>query len=88
MLGQHAVIPKIMQYRELAKLQSTYLLALPELVNKKTGRLHTSYNQTIAATGRLSSTDPNLQNIPVRGEGAGGKIRQALWPKKGINCCP
>ena len=83
MLGQHAVIPKIMQYRELAKLQSTYLLALPELVNKKTGRLHTSYNQTIAATGRLSSTDPNLQNIPVRGEGAGSKIRQAFVAEKG-----
>ncbi len=83
MIGQHPVIPKIMQYRELAKLQSTYLLALPELVNKKTGRLHTNYNQTIAATGRLSSTDPNLQNIPVRGEGAGSKIRQAFVAEKG-----
>ncbi|MBI5530789.1 MAG: DNA polymerase I [Candidatus Doudnabacteria bacterium] len=83
MMGQHPVIPKIMQYRELAKLQSTYLLALPELVNKKTGRLHTNYNQTIAATGRLSSTDPNLQNIPVRGEGAGSKIRQAFVAEKG-----
>jgi len=84
MLGQHPVIPKIMQYRELAKLQSTYLLALPELVNKKTGRLHTSYNQTIAATGRLSSTDPNLQNIPIRGEGAGSKIRQAFVAERGF----
>ncbi len=83
MLGQHPVIPKIMQYRELAKLQSTYLQALPELVNRKTGRLHTNYNQTIAATGRLSSTDPNLQNIPVRGEGAGSRIRQAFVAQKG-----
>lgn len=84
MLGQHPVIEKIMQYRELAKLQSTYLLALPEIVNKKTGRIHTNYNQTIAATGRLSSTDPNLQNIPVKGEGVGSKIRQAFVAEKGF----
>jgi DNA polymerase-1 len=84
MKGQHPVIDKILEYRELAKLQSTYLLALPELVNKKTGRIHTSYNQTIAATGRLSSTDPNLQNIPVRGEGMGSKIRQAFVAEKGF----
>jgi DNA polymerase-1 len=84
MLGQHPVIAKIMEYRELAKLQSTYLLALPELVNKKTGRIHTSYNQTIAATGRLSSTDPNLQNIPIRGTGLGSKIRQAFVAEKGF----
>ena len=83
MLGQHPVIEKIMQYREISKLQSTYLLALPELVNKKTGRIHTSYNQTIAATGRLSSVDPNLQNIPVKGEGMGSKIRQAFVAEKG-----
>ncbi len=84
MLGQHPVIEKIMQYRELAKLQSTYLLTLPELVNKKTGRIHTSYNQTIAATGRLSSVDPNLQNIPVKGDGLGSKIRQAFVAEKGF----
>jgi DNA polymerase-1 len=84
MLGQHPVIAKIMEYRELAKLQSTYLLALPELVNKKTGRIYTSYNQTIAATGRLSSTDPNLQNIPIRGSGLGSKIRQAFVAEKGF----
>ncbi len=78
MLGQHPVIEKIMQYRELAKLQNTYLLALPKMVSKKTGRIHTSYNQTIAATGRLSSTDPNLQNIPVRGEGLGAEVRKAF----------
>lgn len=83
MLGQHPVIEKIMQYRELSKLQSTYLLALPELINKKTGRIHTNYNQTIAATGRLSSTDPNLQNIPVKGEGVGSKVRQAFVAEKG-----
>ena len=83
MLGQHPLIPKIMEYREITKLQNTYLLALPELVNKKTGCLHTNYQQTIAATGRLSSTDPNLQNIPVRGEGIGSKIRQAFIANKG-----
>ena len=83
MKGQHPVIDKILEYRELAKLQSTYLLTLPELVNKKTGRIHTSYNQTIAATGRLSSIDPNLQNIPVRGEGLGSKVRQAFVAEKG-----
>lgn len=83
MIRQHPVIEKILEYRELAKLQSTYLLTLPELVNKKTHRLHTSYNQTIAATGRLSSTDPNLQNIPVRGQGVGSKIRQAFIAEKG-----
>jgi DNA polymerase-1 len=83
MLGQHPVIAKIMQYREVSKLQSTYLLALPEMVNKKTGRIHTNYQQTIAATGRLSSTDPNLQNIPVKGEGMGSKIRQAFVAEKG-----
>ena len=78
MLGQHPVIPKILEYRELAKLQSTYLLALPQLVNPKDGRIHTSYNQTVAATGRLSSTEPNLQNIPVRGEGLGSEIRKSF----------
>lgn len=83
MLGQHPVIKKIMEYRELAKLQSTYLLALPEMINKTTGRIHTNYNQTIAATGRLSSIDPNLQNIPVKGEGMGSKIRQAFVAQAG-----
>ncbi len=83
MLGQHPVIPKILEYRELSKLQSTYLLALPLLVNKKDGRIHTSYNQTVAATGRLSSTEPNLQNIPVRGEGLGSEVRKAFVAEKG-----
>ena len=83
MRGQHPAIEKILEYRELSKLQTTYLLALPQLVNKKTGRIHTSYNQTMAATGRLSSTEPNLQNIPIRGEGLGSKIRQAFIAEKG-----
>ena len=83
MLGQHPAIPKILEYRELAKLQSTYLMALPDLVSKQDGRIHTSYNQTVAATGRLSSTDPNLQNIPVRGEGLGSEIRKAFVAARG-----
>jgi DNA polymerase-1 len=73
----HPIIPLLQDYRELNKLQTTYLNALPELINKKTGRLHTSFNQTIAATGRLSSTEPNLQNIPTRTE-EGQKIRGAF----------
>ncbi len=83
MLGVHPIVEKIMEYRELSKLQSTYLLALPEMVNKKTGRIHTSYNQTIAATGRLSSVDPNLQNIPVRSNRLGLEVRQAFVAEQG-----
>ncbi|MFA5248466.1 MAG: DNA polymerase I [Patescibacteria group bacterium] len=74
---EHEIIPLIQNYRELAKLQSTYISALPELINEKTGRVHASFNQTITATGRLSSSDPNLQNIPARTE-LGQKIRQAF----------
>lgn len=73
----HPIIPLLQDYRELNKLQTTYLNALPALINPKTGRIHTSFNQTIAATGRLSSADPNLQNIPTR-TAAGQKIRQAF----------
>lgn len=83
LLGEHPIIEKIMSYRELSKLQSTYLQALPLVVNKRTGRVHTSYNQTIAATGRLSSIDPNLQNIPIRGTGMGAEIRKAFIAEKG-----
>ena len=77
LLEEHEIISLIQSYRELNKLQSTYVLALPNLINKKTHRIHTSYNQTIAATGRLSSTEPNLQNIPTRSE-EGQKIRSAF----------
>jgi len=75
--GQHPIIALIQEYRELAKLSSTYIDALPELVNSQTGRLHTSFNQSVTATGRLSSTEPNLQNIPVRTE-LGREIRQSF----------
>lgn len=66
LVGEHPIIEKLLDYRKYTKLKSTYVDALPKMVNPKTGRIHTSYNQTIAATGRLSSTDPNLQNIPIR----------------------
>jgi len=82
MKDKHEIIPFLVEYRELAKLQSTYLEALPKLVNPKTGRIHTSFNQTITATGRLSSSDPNFQNIPVRTE-EGRKIRKAFIAEKG-----
>lgn len=78
----HPIIPLIQEYRELNKLSTTYINALPELVNKKTGRLHTCYNQTVTATGRLSSTEPNLQNIPIRTE-LGREIRKAFAADKG-----
>ncbi|MDZ7798781.1 MAG: DNA polymerase I [Patescibacteria group bacterium] len=82
MKDRHPIINLISEHRELSKLKSTYLEALPKLVNKKTGRVHTSYNQTIVATGRLSSSKPNLQNIPVRTK-LGAKIRNAFIPEKG-----
>jgi DNA polymerase-1 len=75
--GEHPIIDLIMQNRELSKLKSTYLDALPKLVNPETGRLHTSYNPTGAITGRLSSSDPNLQNIPIRTE-LGRRVRAAF----------
>jgi len=73
----HPIIPLLQDYRELNKLQTTYLNALPVLINPQTGRIHTSFNQTIAATGRLSSTEPNLQNIPTR-TSEGQKVRGAF----------
>ncbi len=78
----HVLPGFLMEYRELSKLESTYLDALPELVNPRTGRLHTSFNQTVAATGRLSSSDPNLQNIPIRRE-LGKDIRRGFIPREG-----
>jgi DNA polymerase-1 len=77
MAEDHPIIPRIIEHRELIKLKGTYLDALPPLVNPRTGRIHTSFNQAVAATGRLSSQDPNLQNIPIRGE-LGRRIRRAF----------
>lgn len=77
---KHDIIPLIMEYRSLMKLKSTYVDALPPLINSDTGRLHTSFNQMVTATGRLSSTDPNLQNIPIRSE-KGREIRKAFIPE-------
>lgn len=82
MRGVHPIIDLISDYREVAKLKSTYVDALPELLNPKTKRIHTNYNQTIAATGRLSSVDPNLQNIPIRTE-LGREIRRAFVAPQG-----
>lgn len=78
----HVLPSLLMEYRELAKLENTYLDALPAMVNPRTGRLHTSFNQTVAATGRLSSSDPNLQNIPIRRE-LGRDIRKGFIPRSG-----
>jgi len=74
------IVRDILDYRQLQKLKSTYVDALPQMVNRKTGRVHTSYNQAIAATGRLSSTNPNLQNIPIRTE-RGREVRKAFIPR-------
>jgi len=78
--GTHPIISKILDYRELVKLKSTYVDTLPELVNKTTKRIHTSFNQVVAVTGRLSSDNPNLQNIPIRTE-RGRQIRKAFIPR-------
>ncbi|GAA5222410.1 DNA polymerase I [Membranihabitans marinus] len=77
---EHDIVNKILEYRGLAKLKSTYVDALPKLINKQTGRIHSSFNQALAATGRLSSNNPNLQNIPIKTE-AGRKVRQAFIPQ-------
>jgi len=76
-LSEHEIVAKILEYREVTKLKSTYVDALPKLVDPRTGRIHTSFNQAVTATGRLSSSDPNLQNIPVRSE-LGMEIRRAF----------
>ncbi len=77
--GKHRIVDLILQYRGVKKLLSTYVEALPQLVNRATGRIHTSFNQAVTATGRLSSTNPNLQNIPVRDD-MGRRIREAFVP--------
>ncbi|HOV87115.1 MAG TPA: DNA polymerase I [Syntrophobacteraceae bacterium] len=80
--GDHPIVEQVLAFRSLAKLRGTYAESLPRLVHPETGRIHTSYNQTVAATGRLSSSDPNLQNIPIRSE-EGRKIREAFVPSTG-----
>ncbi len=77
--SKHPIIGKILDYRGLKKLLSTYIDALPQLINPKTGKVHTSFNQTVTSTGRLSSTNPNLQNIPIR-DAQGKEIRKAFIP--------
>ena len=79
---KHPIVGKILDYRGLKKLLSTYIDALPQLINKETGHIHTSFNQTVTATGRLSSSNPNLQNIPVR-DAQGKEVRKAFIPYPG-----
>ena len=80
MAAKHKIVDDILNFREFTKLKSTYVDAIPELINPKTGRIHTSYAQAVAVTGRLSSTNPNLQNIPIRSE-RGREIRKAFIPR-------
>ena len=82
---QSKIVDDILAYRELTKLKSTYVDALPAIINRKTGRVHTSYAQAVAVTGRLSSNNPNLQNIPVRTE-RGREIRKAFVPRDENHC--
>lgn len=81
--GEHPMVEKILEYRELIKLKNTYIDVLPELVDKKSGRLHTTLNQAVTVTGRLSSSEPNLQNIPIMSE-MGREIRKAFVAEKGF----
>ncbi len=85
LIDQHEIIPLILEYRQLSKLQNTYVDKLGSLINPRTHRVHASFNQTVTATGRLSSSDPNLQNIPIRTE-LGAKIRGAFVPAKKSDC--
>jgi DNA polymerase-1 len=78
---EHPLIENLLEFRQLQKLKSTYVDALPSLINPQTGKLHTSYNQTVTVTGRLSSSDPNLQNIPIRTE-IGSRMRRAFIPSE------
>ncbi len=80
--GRHPIVGKVLEFRKIKKLLSTYVNALPELINPQTGKIHTTYNQTVTATGRLSSTNPNLQNIPIRNDD-GREIRKAFIPDDG-----
>jgi DNA polymerase-1 len=80
LVGKHPIVGKILDYRELVKLKNTYVDTLPDLINPVTGRIHTSYNQVVASTGRLSSDNPNLQNIPIRTE-RGKEVRKAFVPR-------
>jgi DNA polymerase I len=80
LINKHPIVQQILDYRSLTKLKSTYVDTLPDMVNPRTGRIHTSYNQAVAATGRLSSNNPNLQNIPIRTE-RGREIRKAFVPR-------
>ena len=84
--GTHPIIDLILEHRQLQKLKGTYVDALQLLVNPETGRVHTSFNQTGAATGRLSSSDPNLQNIPIRTD-TGKRVRRAFIARDGLRCC-
>ena len=82
LVDQHPFVPKLLEYREVAKLKNTYIDALPPLVDPDDARVHTTYDQTVASTGRLSSTNPNLMNIPIRTD-VGKQIRRAFIPEKG-----
>ena len=82
LISRHPLVGKILEFRKLKKLLSTYVNALPELINPETGKIHTTFNQTVTATGRLSSANPNLQNIPIRND-EGREIRKAFIPSKG-----
>ena len=82
-INSHEIIPYVLEYRQLTKLKSTYAEGLVKVINPETGRIHSSFNQTVTATGRISSTEPNLQNIPIRTE-LGREIRQAFIPKEGF----